>query len=483
MRTLFLLTVILWPAIVLADGMNTQASISFDSSDESFKTGSRFKAVIHRGDLGVLIVKGKVGESSDTPFTQIGRAHSEGIASTSIVEFSLCQRLRGKLSCSSKKFGGIFLNNNGNETLLLPISAIKQRGARKGIRSVDLFLIIEDGSVKVRSWRQSSTRSAEPLACEMLPNPKGIKIKRGEQGATLSATNYLTLALHADSRLYSLFGESTADIIAIALQSVASIYQSQIGLELRVLGITIFSDSNSDPFSTSTTKDHVEFLGEYLTYVTSLGGSSADLSHLLTAQKGFQGAIGVAYTGAACNSAFNVGFSDYSSGLGQFIVTIAHEMGHGLNASHDNSDTSSIMSGNGGARSRDPYFSNFSKSEILPFIESISTACLLDSTASPPPTPSVTTVKRPGENPKNVTITVGGRRITATRGSVRGQISVKRVTSNGGRIVELRSYPSFVLQKIAKTNRRGIYSFSVRPSGSYYVVDRMSRKGSNIVRF
>ncbi len=292
-----------------------------------------------------------------------------------------------------------------------------------------------------------------------------------------AAAHQLSIYIHADSRFYELYGADTPNIIALALETVNTLYERDLDLTLRLAGQTIYSDVASDPFGDGSL-NYNQLLDRYRVFAATETEIGGDVLQLLTARRGFKQAIGLTYLGTACGfPALRMGYTEYAYGLATFITTLAHEMGHSLNASHDTNDLSSIMAPTAETiKDENRHFSNFSKNEVSSFISSSGT-CLDDSDGDPLTAPSDFSYPIKDEDSDRIRVLIR-RRLSGRQGVVYGNV---RSTTNGvlaNRIVELRSGSNGKLLSTALTNSRGAYQFRVKPRGSYYTFDRLSRKTS-----
>ncbi|MEM6700001.1 MAG: reprolysin-like metallopeptidase [Bacteroidota bacterium] len=92
----------------------------------------------------------------------------------------------------------------------------------------------------------------------------------------------------------------------------------------------IFRNPNTDPYenvANQLLRTNVEVLNN------NIGRQNYDLGHVFTART--EGGVqGVAFRGSICTSSAASGVSSYSGNDGNFLSTLAHEIGHQLGASH-----------------------------------------------------------------------------------------------------------------------------------------------------
>ncbi|GEM_PF-3982164 len=277
----------------------------------------------------------------------------------------------------------------------------------------------------------------------------------------------LYLSIDIDSTFKKLHRNNTLLASVLAIKKTSDLYSTTFSLNFRINQIRLLDSS----FKAKTSLSLLEqFRG-------SINSNDADFFHLFTAQRGYTDAIGLAYIGTGC-TAYNVGFTDYASGFPRFVQTLAHELGHGLNATHDPSDSKSIMTGSGNANSKNPYFSNFSFNEINPYLND---SCFSDSQGAPLPTPSKSSYSIPSEKKKNVSISA---RISSCNGKpcLMGTLSSKGDPLSG-RVIELISSRPYKLLSTKKTNKQGEFRFILSKKGKYFVNDRMSQSTSYLLNF
>ncbi|MGH7787890.1 MAG: zinc-dependent metalloprotease family protein [Candidatus Binatia bacterium] len=155
------------------------------------------------------------------------------------------------------------------------------------------------------------------------------------------------IGLVGDYEYFTKYGAQSAVRMAEVLNAVDGVYQSELGVQLRVLSIIIYQ-SPSDPFS--ATLDPSALLYEFGAFRNANDNTpgqmlyGADLAHLFTGRDLNGYTIGIAFIGTLCNSSFGAGVSqDFSSALSSMLLLVAHEMGHNFGAPHDHQTGSACV--------------------------------------------------------------------------------------------------------------------------------------------
>lgn len=361
--------------------------------------------------------------------------------------------------------------NETNQTKEIKIVSGKVTAKRLGTLQVlgaydgdSLFLPFETSD---RTFIAATNRISYPIKlkrflCKELNAPiKKSFIPR------VNGNKSLLLSVDIDSEFRKLHGKNSLLAVVLAIKRTADIYNNTFNLGFRLKQIRLLNSSLKAKTSLSLLEQ----------FRNSVSYNESDYFHLITAQRGYTDAIGLAYIGVGCTS-YNVGFTDYASGFSRFVQTLAHEIGHGLNATHDPTDSKSIMTGNGDANIKNPYFSNFSFNEINSYLGD---SCFADSQGSPLPTPSKSSYSIPTEKRKNVSIST---KIASCNGKpcLIGTLSSKG-TPLSGRVIELISFRPYKLLSTRKTNRQGDFRFILSKKGKYFVNDRMSQSTSFLLSY
>ncbi len=206
-----------------------------------------------------------------------------------------------------------------------------------------------------------------------------------------TAASYLSfdLATEADFEFFQAYGSGANTKIQSWLNQVQTMYRDQLGLTFSLVKQVVMTSSGSR----YTTLNVENLLAEFRSYERTrdhLG--AADVFHLFTGKDTFfvdgssnnYSVIGLAYVGVVC------AYPDYSYGLTENFnealnhVTVAHEIGHNFNASHD--AAGSIMGTVLNASAPPTQFSTNSRNQIQSHVSS-NGSCLTNSDGSTNPNP------------------------------------------------------------------------------------------------
>lgn len=215
-------------------------------------------------------------------------------------------------------------------------------GERYGLEPASRFL---DAPGETIAYRMADTDVGSIVtSC----GTEGSALARGTGTGNISALDWSYVAglqqadmsLVADFEYYSRHGTNSATIMAEILNSVDGIYQSELGITVRIKSITVFTTVN-DPFT--STIDPMTLLQETGVWRNNNVNDPSsplwdtDLTHLFTGRVFSSTIIGIAYLGSLCDGTFSVGVDrDWTTSLSLMSMLLAHEMGHNFGAPHDN---------------------------------------------------------------------------------------------------------------------------------------------------
>ncbi|HMP13799.1 MAG TPA: PKD domain-containing protein [Saprospiraceae bacterium] len=189
----------------------------------------------------------------------------------------------------------------------------------------------------------------------ILPNPHGrCAGALLEQAAAPSLTEpaaarscyEVEMALAADfSMLQSLGNEVQLEQFVLAiLHSVRANYANEFAHDIRFVAKTLWVSACADCDPWSATTNYLELLSSFRAWGNAGGFSTAfDVASLWTGRVLDNQIAGGGYYSALCGqSRYNV-LRRYSANAGLMRALQAHELGHNLNARHDNADSQTIM--------------------------------------------------------------------------------------------------------------------------------------------
>jgi len=191
------------------------------------------------------------------------------------------------------------------------------------------------------------------------------------------------IATDADPQYVAKFPSANSRIAAI-LNSVDTVYQSELGIHVSVFSQRVTTDNFYPPSELNAENLHSRFMNR------NLGASDANI---LFSGRNFTGStIGLAWVAGACDSTYKYGIvQDISNEAANYVVA-AHEMAHLIGASHDESPdcpyaTSYIMTTALGAVVPTT-FSACSKSAISSFLNLFGSCLTAEDVGAPSDTPT-----------------------------------------------------------------------------------------------
>ena len=155
------------------------------------------------------------------------------------------------------------------------------------------------------------------------------------EGATLN----LDVGAVADFEFSQAFGPLAETALLTRLNNIDGIFSEQLGVQISVAEIQIFTASN-DPFTTSVPS---ELLDELANYRGATPAQDAQgLTHLFSGRDLEGTTAGIAFFGAVCarrgtfdSRSFGAGLSEARRGAVTDSLVAAHEIGHNFGAPHD----------------------------------------------------------------------------------------------------------------------------------------------------
>jgi hypothetical protein len=179
------------------------------------------------------------------------------------------------------------------------------------------------------------------------------------------------LAIDADVEFFQSLGgsvEATVAEIESIIAGVHGVYDAQLGIELVITSMVIRT-AEPDPY---TSKDPTVLLGQVATeWSTNQAMVTRDLVHLFTGRNLTGAPLGAAYLAGACSD-LGYGLSQplWSSALENRVAVAAHEIGHGLSATHCNNQPQCgvMCAAVGGCTLGSLEFGSFSSAQILEFV-------------------------------------------------------------------------------------------------------------------
>lgn len=161
-----------------------------------------------------------------------------------------------------------------------------------------------------------------------------LKFAAAEQARQSAAASVqLDLGAVGDFEFFETHGASSQAAILTRLNNVDGIFSEQVGVQITVTEIDVFTDAN-DPFS--DTLDAGDLLDELRMYRASDPQQRATgLTHMYTGKNLDTTTVGIAFLGAVCSTNFGAGLSEGRRGPTTDALIAAHEIGHNFGAPHD----------------------------------------------------------------------------------------------------------------------------------------------------
>ncbi len=156
------------------------------------------------------------------------------------------------------------------------------------------------------------------------------------------ATSQIDIAVIADFEFASDNGASPRDDMIERMNNVDGIFSTQLGVQMNVNQVDIFTESN-DPFTDQL--DAGKLLEELSDFREDEPTQYVNgLSHLFTGRNLDTRTVGIAWTGALCSRRFGASLTQVSNDAALDSLIAAHEFGHNFGAPHDGTSGSECES-------------------------------------------------------------------------------------------------------------------------------------------
>ena len=184
----------------------------------------------------------------------------------------------------------------------------------------------------------------------------------GTMAEAVGAEKEIDIGAVGDAEFATLHGANAQQAILDRLNNVDGIFSAQLGVQINVPLVQVFTNSSSGsyPFtSTVSVGDDVLPSDNLLNQLSDFRNSHPNqyangLTHLWTGKDiegndGNSSTVGIAYTGALCSRRFGAGISEGRRPSGVIFDSLiaAHEIGHNFGAPHDGTSGSACQSETG----------------------------------------------------------------------------------------------------------------------------------------
>jgi len=150
------------------------------------------------------------------------------------------------------------------------------------------------------------------------------------QGAVLE----INMGAIADFEFFSVHGANSRSAILERLSIVDGIYSQQLGVQIFVPVVEVYSTDADDPLINTTVPS--DLLADLRIHRASNAAQNVNgLTHLWTGRDLDGSTVGIAFIGALCDTSFGAGLSEGNGGPTFDSLVAAHEIGHNFGAPHD----------------------------------------------------------------------------------------------------------------------------------------------------
>ncbi|KAG8435652.1 hypothetical protein GDO86_013544 [Hymenochirus boettgeri] len=173
-----------------------------------------------------------------------------------------------------------------------------------------------------------------------LPYSLYYGLRRKKRGV-LPTTSYVELGAVVDNLRFKADNMNMTALEVETVQLINIVDSMFIRLNIRIIltSLTVFNQTNPFDVSSGTAGD---VLGRFSDWKNQNNAVRSDISHLLIGRDSFSGVVGMAFVGTVCSPNLGTSISTFTPGkdIVSHASVVAHELGHNLGMSHDDSSCS-----------------------------------------------------------------------------------------------------------------------------------------------